>query len=229
MSFFFTKSQKLGNRNICILWTYEPVQTRLAPQNDRLNLSFVKYIYANGGKLARNGHKTTICQSQILVNSLYVYWQGNKCLRVSRWIVDLYLANWDSQQARPPPIKASYIHMRRSSMGGWQYSKYSGVHKSPPPFFPKILEKPSIVQKKMIQQGLEIHGLEEHGPWRYTVFNWFPKHLRYTDFGQKPWRYTVFDFLVKKIMPINFIEYKVFQFLWLDYFVSQVVNFSVEP
>ena len=28
------------------------------------------------------------------------------------------------QQARPPPIKASYIHMRRSSMGGWQYSKY---------------------------------------------------------------------------------------------------------
>ena len=22
-----------------------------------------------------------------------------------------------------------------------------------------------------IQQGLEIHGLEEHGPWRYTVFN----------------------------------------------------------
>ena len=39
---------------------------------------------------------------------------------------------------------------------------------------------------KIIQQGLEIHGLEEHGPWRYTVFNWFPKHLRYTDFGQKP-------------------------------------------
>ena len=27
---------------------------------------------------------------------------------------------------------------------------YSGVHKSPPPFFSKILEKPSIVQKKMI-------------------------------------------------------------------------------
>ena len=40
--------------------------------------------------------------------------------------------------------------------------------------------------KKYIQQGLEIHGLKEHGPWRYTVFNWFPKHLRYTDFGQKP-------------------------------------------
>ena len=37
-----------------------------------------------------------------------------------------------------------------------------------------------------VQQGLEIHGLKEHGPWRYMVFNWFPKHLRYTVFGQKP-------------------------------------------
>ena len=39
---------------------------------------------------------------------------------------------------------------------------------------------------KLIQQGLEIHGLKECGPWGYTVFNWFSKHLRYTDFGQKP-------------------------------------------
>ena len=45
-----------------------------------------------------------------------------------------------------------------------------------------------------IQQGLEIHGLEEHGPWRYTVFNWISKHLRYTVFDQKPWRCTVFSF-----------------------------------
>ena len=37
-----------------------------------------------------------------------------------------------------------------------------------------------------LQQGLEIHGLEEHGPWRYTVSNWIPKHLRYTVLGQKP-------------------------------------------
>jgi hypothetical protein len=34
------------------------VQTRSAPQNDRLNLSFVKDVY--GGKLARNGQKITI-------------------------------------------------------------------------------------------------------------------------------------------------------------------------
>ena len=44
----------------------------------------------------------------------------------------------------------------------------------------------------LLQQGLEIHGLKECGPWRYTVFNWIPKHLRYTDFGQRPCRYTVF-------------------------------------
>ena len=41
---------------------FEPieVQTCSAPQNDRLNLSFVKDIYVDGGKLARNGRKTTI-------------------------------------------------------------------------------------------------------------------------------------------------------------------------
>ena len=38
--------------------TFEPieVQTCSAPQNDRLNLSFVKYImYIDGEKMARNG------------------------------------------------------------------------------------------------------------------------------------------------------------------------------
>ena len=42
------------------------------------------------------------------------------------------------------------------------------------------------IEQKNVQQGLEIHGLEKRGPWRYMVFNWFPKHSRYTDFGQKP-------------------------------------------
>mgnify|MGYP001191379994 CR=1 FL=1 len=36
------------------------------------------------------------------------------------------------------------------------FSMYSRVHKSPPPFFSKILEKLSIVQKKMIPH---INGL----------------------------------------------------------------------
>ena len=42
--------------------TFEPieVQTRSAPQNDCLNLSFVKDTYVDGRKLARNGRKMTI-------------------------------------------------------------------------------------------------------------------------------------------------------------------------
>ena len=52
--------------------TIEPIkfQTHLGPQNDRLNLSFVKYIYVLGKNFARNGRKMVICQSQILVISL---------------------------------------------------------------------------------------------------------------------------------------------------------------
>ena len=42
----------------CVI-TFEPieVQTRSAPQNDGLNLSFVKDIYVDAGTLARNGRK----------------------------------------------------------------------------------------------------------------------------------------------------------------------------
>ena len=47
------------------------------------------------------------------------------------------------------------------------------------------LYTPFQFKRHNLQQGLEIHGLKECGPWRCTVFNWFPKHLRYTDLGQK--------------------------------------------
>ena len=42
--------------------TFEPIkiQTCLAPQNYRLNLSFVKDTNVDGEKLARNGRKTPI-------------------------------------------------------------------------------------------------------------------------------------------------------------------------
>ena len=45
----------------CVI-TFEPIKilTCLAPQNDGLNLSFVKDSYVDGGKLARNGRKTAI-------------------------------------------------------------------------------------------------------------------------------------------------------------------------
>ena len=36
-----------------------------SPQNDRLNLSFVKDMYVDGKKLARNGRKTVIYELQI--------------------------------------------------------------------------------------------------------------------------------------------------------------------
>ena len=47
----------------CIsLITFEPIkiQTCSASQNDRLNFSFVKDFYVDGGKVARNGRKTAI-------------------------------------------------------------------------------------------------------------------------------------------------------------------------
>ena len=45
----------------CVI-NFEPieVQTHSAPQNDRLNLSLVKDIDVDGGKVARNGRKTAI-------------------------------------------------------------------------------------------------------------------------------------------------------------------------
>ena len=70
---FFTKLKKKGEGNICVL-TFEPIKikTHSAPQNDRLNFSFVKDIHVVCEKMARKGRKTAIYQSQILSNSLYV-------------------------------------------------------------------------------------------------------------------------------------------------------------
>ena len=48
------------SRFLCQTFDTIEVQTRSAPQNDCLNLSFVKDIYVNGRKLARNGRKTSI-------------------------------------------------------------------------------------------------------------------------------------------------------------------------
>ena len=42
------------------------VQTCSASQNDRLNLSFVKDTYDNAKKMAKNGGKMVIYESQIL-------------------------------------------------------------------------------------------------------------------------------------------------------------------
>ena len=60
-------------RFLIFVITFEPieVQTCSAPQNDRLNFSFVKDIEVVGKKMARNGRKTDFYQLQILGNTLY--------------------------------------------------------------------------------------------------------------------------------------------------------------
>ena len=54
--------------------TFEPIkiQKRSAPQNDRLNLSFVKDIYVNAKKMPRKVGKMVIYESQILRLTLYI-------------------------------------------------------------------------------------------------------------------------------------------------------------
>ena len=48
------------------------VQIHTASQNDRQNLGFMKDIYGYGEKMAKNGGKMVIYESQILRLTLYV-------------------------------------------------------------------------------------------------------------------------------------------------------------
>ena len=52
----------------CVI-TYEPIkiQTHSAPQNDRLNFSFVKDLIVVGWKMAKNGCKMAIYELLILI------------------------------------------------------------------------------------------------------------------------------------------------------------------
>ena len=62
-SFFLQNRKKLDTeKNAFCVINFEPieVQTHLAPQNDRLNLSFVKDINVFGKKVAKNGRKPAI-------------------------------------------------------------------------------------------------------------------------------------------------------------------------
>ena len=62
-SFFLQNRKKLEmEKNAFCVINFEPieVQTHSAPQNHRLNLSYVKDINIDGGKVARNGRKTAI-------------------------------------------------------------------------------------------------------------------------------------------------------------------------
>ena len=69
---FFAILQKIGQMGcfaLLIFFAFQvikfvpiKIQTWSAPQNDRLNLSFVKYEYKVGKKMTRNGHKMAIYQ-----------------------------------------------------------------------------------------------------------------------------------------------------------------------
>ena len=56
---------------------FEPIkmQKRSAPQNDRLNFSFVKDTYVYAGKMARKDGKMVIYESQILGLTLYILFE----------------------------------------------------------------------------------------------------------------------------------------------------------
>ena len=63
------KKKKMEIFAFCVI-TFEPIKIKtcfecLAPQNDCLKISFVKAIYVVFEKMARNGLKTAIYQSQI--------------------------------------------------------------------------------------------------------------------------------------------------------------------
>ena len=65
---------KMEKFAFCVI-TFEPIkiQTHSAPQNDRLNFSFVKDIHVDGGNLAWNSCKTAICQSTFFRDTLYYF------------------------------------------------------------------------------------------------------------------------------------------------------------
>ena len=136
--------------------------------------------------------------------SVFLLWIARYRSAVYTFLCYMYRAGFiDWSTPLPPPQKGNKRHMsaaiKRLSMNIFQiiWQMYKSTTAKACNIFLK-LSSFSFFLKSQLKQGLEIHGLEECGPWRYTVFNWFPKHLRYTDFGPKPWRYTVFGFFVKK-------------------------------
>ena len=74
----FLQNQETEKVGFCVITKIQltiKIQTCSAPLNERLNLSFVKNNYVEGENLARNGRKTAICQSQIMVISLQIKFQ----------------------------------------------------------------------------------------------------------------------------------------------------------
>ena len=125
-----------------------------------------------------------------------------KCVWVCsfKMVKEKSLFFYSSDSASPLPrifLHSCIFHEKTTSKGGAVDYFHMRLFMKSNKMFMKNWEnnfpyKNVNTNRTKIQQSLEIHGLEEHGPWRYTVFNWISKHLRYTVLGQKPWRCTVF-------------------------------------
>ena len=58
------KNSEIKIFDFCVIsFELNRIQIRYSPQNDGLNLSFVKDAHTNGIKMARNGHKMAIYES----------------------------------------------------------------------------------------------------------------------------------------------------------------------
>ena len=73
INLWFSQDLAQPQGTFCVI-TFEPIkiQTCSAPQNDHLNLSFVKNDHTYGEKMARNGRKTVIYEEHSFQISLYV-------------------------------------------------------------------------------------------------------------------------------------------------------------
>ena len=76
MRSFFAKSQKSGNGNMYLHFEPTKIYTRSAPQNDHLKLSFLKHIYEDGRKLARNGCKMANVQLAFVSRKFWLICRG---------------------------------------------------------------------------------------------------------------------------------------------------------
>ena len=95
------------------------------------------------------------------------------------YLLENYRSIWGQWFTFLAMNKIDFLHMwllkRQESLTNIRI--YSGVHKSPPPFFSKILEKPSIVQKKMIPH---INGLG------FSLI-WSKKKFKMADLENSKW------------------------------------------
>ena len=84
--------------------TFEPIriQTCSSPQNDRLNLSFVKDFHVVGKKMTKNGQKMAIFESSIFRIFFFKNWKSGNRKNCDLWC-NLW-SNWDLDRSSTPKM-----------------------------------------------------------------------------------------------------------------------------